>query len=272
MSQMGKGVFGMESVKSGDCILHVHVSGPDNGRVVMFSNSLGSDLRVWDLLVPFLPEGLRIVRYDKRGHGLSTLTPSPYRMETLVEDAEAIIDAFDLRDITFVGLSIGGLIGQGLAHKRPDHIRALVLMDTAAKIGTTEMWRERIDALKAGGIESIADAILDRWFAPNFRNNSFAVEPWRNMLIRTPLEGYIGCCEAILASDYSGTAEELKLPIMAMTGEKDGSTPPELVEATAKLYGAPCHVIADAAHIPCVEQPEKTAELIADFLKETEHV
>lgn len=262
----------MKTVTSNDVTLHVQVEGPETGPVVMFANSLGTDLRVWDLLLPHLPEGLRIVRYDKRGHGLSDCPAAPYDMDTLVADAEAIIDTLGLRDIAFVGLSIGGLIGQGLAARRPETMRALVLMDTAAKIGSPEMWQDRIDALRTGGIASMADAILDRWFAPEMRNDATRLAPWRHMLTRTPIEGYIGCCAAIAGADFTETTRALTLPVMAMAGSEDGSTTPDLVRTTAELCNAAFHVIADAGHLPCIEAPEHVGALISDFLKETGHV
>jgi 3-oxoadipate enol-lactonase len=258
----------MQTVISGGIALHVRDEGPKDGRVVMFANSLGTDLRVWDALLARLPAGLRLVRFDKRGHGLSDCPDAPYAMETLIADAETVAEALDLQDITFVGLSIGGLIGQSLAAKRPDLVRALVIMDSAARIGTEEMWRERISALRSGGIDSMVDAILKRWFAPRFRNDPRAVTPWRNMLTRTPLEGYIGCCHAIAETDLTEQTRSLSLPVMALVGEADGSTTPEIVRATADLCGAPCNVIQDAAHIPCVEKPAEVAALLAAFLKE----
>lgn len=259
----------MQTVFTSGIRLHIRDEGPRDGRVVMFGNSLGTDLRVWDALLPLLPEGLRIIRYDKRGHGLSDATPAPYAMADLVGDAEAICESLGLSDVTFVGLSIGGLIGQGLAAKRPDLVRALVLMDTAARIGTAESWRDRIGAIEAGGIAAMADPILERWFTPGFRagNPEFAL--WRNMLTRTTVAGYNGCCAAIAGADMTESTRALRLPVMAMAGDQDGSTPPDLVRATAELCGAELHLIADAGHIPCVEQPGATAQLIADFLERT---
>jgi 3-oxoadipate enol-lactonase len=262
----------MRTVTSQGVTLHVQVDGPDSGPVVMLANSLGTDMRVWDPLLPFLPTGVRIVRFDKRGHGLSDCPEAPYDMDTLVSDAEAVIDTLGLRDIAFVGLSIGGLIGQGLAVRRPDVLRTLVLMDTAAKIGSPEMWQDRIAGLRAGGISSMADAILDRWFAPEMRNDAARLAPWRNMLTRTPIEGYIGCCAAIAGADFTQSTSDLTLPVMAMAGSEDGSTTPELVEATAKLCNATFHVIPDAGHLPCVEAPKQVGALISDFLKEVGHV
>ncbi len=249
--------------------LHVDVSGPSGGRAVMFANSLGTDLRVWDKLIAHLPDTLRIVRYDKRGHGLSDCPPAPYTMEELVDDAETICNALDLSDITFVGLSIGGMIGQGLAARRPDLVRALVLMDTAAKIGTPEVWQERIDMIRQGGIAAASAPILERWFTAPFRAGD-GIAPWRNMLERTPVEGYIGCCQAIAGADLTQSTKALRIPVMALAGAEDGSTPPDLVEATAALCGGAFHIIDGAGHLPCVERPVETAALVSRFLSETE--
>ena len=259
----------MQTITCAGQAIHFSDTGPKTGRALVFANSLGTDLRVWDALVPLLPAGLRVVRYDKRGHGLSDCPPGPYAMADLVAEAEAICDGLGLDDVTFVGLSIGGLIGQGLAAKRPDLIRALVLMDTAAKIGTAEMWNDRIAAIRAGGIAALVDPILERWFTPGFRTSEPSFALWRNMLLRTPVEGYLGCCAAIAGADLTGTTRALRLPVLALVGDQDGSTPPDLVRATAALVGAECHVIAGAGHIPCVEQPAATARLLTEFLERT---
>lgn len=259
----------MRTVRTDAGELLVHVTGPDEGRTLLFANSLGSDMRVWDPLLACLRDTYRIVRYDKRGHGLSDCPPAPYTMEALVDDAEAICDALGLSEITFVGLSIGGMIGQGLAARRPDLVRALVLMDTAAKIGTAEFWQERVDMIRASGIDAISPAILERWFTADFRSGE-DIAVWRNMLERTPVEGYIGCCQAIAAADLTASTRDLGLPVMALAGAEDGSTPPDLVRATAQLCGASFHVIDGAGHLPCVERPAETAAVLQDFLSATE--
>ena len=259
----------MQTISTSEIRLHIRDEGPRDGRIVMFGNSLGTDLRVWDTLLSLLPAGLRIIRFDKRGHGLSDATPAPYAMDDLVADAEAVCDGLGLRDITCVGLSIGGLIGQGLAAKRPDLLRALVLMDTAAKIGTADMWQDRIDTINRDGIDALAGPILERWFTPGFRADNPEFALWRNMLNRTTVAGYSGCCAAIAGADLTENTRALRLPVMAMAGDQDGSTPPDLVRATAELCGAEFHLIADAGHIPCVEQPGATAKLLTDFLERT---
>jgi 3-oxoadipate enol-lactonase len=262
----------MKTVASQGVMLHVQRDGPETGPVVMFANSLGTDLRVWDPILPHLPKGLRIVRFDKRGHGLSDCPDAPYDMDTLVDDAEVVADALGAAELVFVGLSIGGLIGQGLAARRPDLVRGLVLMDTAASIGTPAMWQTRMDGVRADGLAGMADDILDRWFAPEMRNDAAALAPWRNMLSRTPVEGYVGCCAAIAGADFTESTAGLTIPVLAMAGSEDGSTPPDLVKATADLCGAEFHVIDGAGHLPCVEKPEETARLITEIMKETGHV
>lgn len=257
------------TVTSGGIHLHVQAQGPKDGRVVLFSNSLGTDMRVWDPVLPHLPAGLRILRYDKRGHGLSDCPPSPYRMEDLVTDAAAVVAAFDATDVTLVGLSIGGLIGQGLAARHPEMLRALVLLDTAAKIGTPEIWRDRMNAVERLGLPGISEAILERWFSPNFRADAAKLAPWQNMLTRTPVQGYLGCSAAIAETDFSEKTAALSLPVMAMAGEFDGSTPPEVVRATAGLCGGQFHLVEGAGHIPGVEQPKVVADLITHFLDGT---
>src|SRR4029079_9285038 len=162
------------------------------------ANSLGTDFRVFDALPPLMQGKLRIIRYDKRGHGLSDATPAPYKLADHVADLAGLLDALGVKQAVLVGLSIGGLITQGLSAVRPDLIRAAVLMDTAHKIGTDELWNTRIDNVRKAGIESIADAVMERWFSPAFRKNRVSdLAGWRNMLTRTSAEGYMGSCAAI---------------------------------------------------------------------------
>ena len=259
----------MQFLQRPNATLHLRDEGPRDGRIVMFANSLGTDLRVWDALLPLLPQDLRIIRFDKRGHGLSDAPEAPYAMEDLVADAEAICDELALSDVTFIGLSIGGLIGQGLAAKRPDLLRALVLMDTAAKIGTADGWNARISAVRQTGLLPMADAIMERWFTKPFRDSDPSFALWTNMLTRTTVDGYIGCCAAIAGADLTESSRALTLPVMVMVGDQDGSTPPDLVKATADLAHANFHLIADAGHIPCVEQPTATAAILTEFLERT---
>lgn len=249
--------------------LHYRLDGPEQGPVLVFSNSLGTDLRVWDPLLPHLSSGWRFLRYDKRGHGLSDLPDGDWGMSEHIGDLEALMDELGIADAVICGLSVGGMIAQGLAARRGDLARGLILMDTAAKIGTAEMWNARIEAIRAGGIESLAEAILERWFTKAFRTGAADFPLWRNMLRRTPRDGYTLTCAALRDSDLREQTTALQLPVLTMAGDQDGSTPPELVKETAALIeGARFELIVDAGHLPCVEQPEATAAAINAFLAE----
>lgn len=251
--------------------VHYRDDGPRNGPPVVFANSLGTDLRLWDKVVEQLPAGLRLIRYDKRGHGLTGATPAPYSMGTLVSDAEALIDHLELKDVVFVGLSIGGMIAQGLAVKRLDLVRAMVVSNSAAKIGTKEMWEDRIAAVQAGGIKALADPIMERWFSREFRATP-ELAAWENMLCRQTLEGYAGCSAAIAGTDFYTTTASLTLPSLFIAGTEDGSTPPDLVRETADLVkGARFELIRGAGHLPCVEAPVDYARILSGFLTDIAH-
>lgn len=252
--------------------LHYRDEGDAAGAPIVFANSLGTDLRLWDKVLPLLPNGLRLIRYDKRGHGLSDCPHGPYAMGALVRDAERLMDALKVKGACFVGISMGGLIAQGLATKRPDLVRSLVLSNTATRIGTAEMWATRIEAVRKAGIEPISDGILQRWFPRPFRQTpEFAA--WHNMLVRQPAEGYAGCCSAIAGTDFYTTTAALTLPALAIAGAEDGSTPPDLVRETADLIkGSRFALIRGAGHLPCIEKPEEYAAILTQFLKETGHV
>ncbi|MFK7754376.1 MAG: alpha/beta fold hydrolase, partial [Sedimentitalea sp.] len=185
-----------------------------------------------------------------------------------VSDAEAVMDHLGVKDAVFVGLSIGGLIAQGLAVKRLDLVRAMVLSNTGAKIGTTEMWDQRIAAVKQGGIEALADATMERWFSRAFLQTP-ELELWRNMLVRQPDHGYAGCSAAISGTDFYTPTSGLRLPTLGIAGDEDGATPPDLVRETVDLVpGSKFALIRKAGHLPCVEQPERFAAILSDFLRE----
>ncbi|MEM6358125.1 MAG: 3-oxoadipate enol-lactonase [Pseudomonadota bacterium] len=248
-------------------VLNAAPEGPAGAPALVFSNSLGTDLRVWDPLLPHLPTDWRRLRYDKRGHGLSALPDVPWSIEDLADDLDALMDAASIDSAVIVGLSVGGLIAQSLAVRHPARVRALVLCDTAARIGTDEMWNDRIAAIEEAGLAAQADAIMARWFTEGFRADPARLAPWRNMMLRTPAEGYLATCRAIRDADYREAASRLAVPSLAVCGEADGSTPPALVRQTAALIpDCRFELIADAGHIPCVEQPEVLGALIGDFV------
>ena len=262
----------MKVFDTGKVKLHYRVDGDPSGAPIVFANSLGTDLRLWDAVLPLLPPGLRIIRYDKRGHGLSDCPEAPYSMGALVKDVESLLAHLEVRECVFVGLSIGGLIAQGLAAKRLDIVRALVLSNTGAKIATREIWGDRIDTIRRHGMPAIGDATMKRWFSKDFREKP-EMAAWRNMLISTPAEGYIGCAEAIAGTDFYTPTAALRLPCLGIAGSEDDATPPDLVRETVDLIpGSSLEIMRRAGHLPCVEDPETYARHLTDFLRTTGNI
>lgn len=249
--------------------LHYADHGDKSAPAVVFSNSLGTDYRLWDKIIDLLPSRLRVVRYDKRGHGLSSCPPYPYYMDNLVDDATALLDHLEIRDCLFVGLSIGGLIAQGLMLNRPELIRGAVLSNTGAKIGFKSMWEDRIKKARDNNLEEMAPAIIERWLSESFRNSqSEATLGWQTMLCRTPSEGYAGCSHAIMETDFSNLVPSVDKPVWAIAGSEDGATPPELVRNTADLIpGCEYYEIKDAAHLTCVEKPQEYVNILNGIIK-----
>lgn len=251
-------------------VLHHEDGGRADGPALVFANSLGTDFRIWDKVAAALGKHYRIIRYDKRGHGLSEATPAPYSMTDHANDLSALLDHLKVSEAAVVGLSVGGQIAQLLTSTRPELVKALVLCDTAHKIGNDDLWNARIETVTAKGIASMADAILERWFTPAYRSPDNAdFVGYHAMLTRTTVDGYAGTCAALRDSDLTLTTRALKLPVLCIVGDQDGSTPPELVASLANLIeGARFETIVDAGHIPCVEQPAETARLIDAFLSD----
>ncbi|MFM2354912.1 MAG: hypothetical protein RLZZ528_648 [Pseudomonadota bacterium] len=255
-----------------EATIHWVQDGDPKGRPVVLAHALGLDLTVWDRVIPLLPPALRLIRYDLRGHGGSACPAPPYRMGALVSDAERLLDALSVRDAVFVGLSIGGMIAQGLAVKRLDQVRGMVLSNSAAKSGTEATWAARIDIVRKGGIEAAAPAILDRWFGRAGLATPAAAE-MRELLLTCREDGYMGCAAAIAGTDFYETTATLTLPTLAIAGANDGSTPPDLVRETADLIkGARFELIRGAGHLPPVDRPEDFARLLTGFLVAIGHV
>lgn len=255
----------------GDLRLHYRDEGARDGPAVVFSHALGTDLTVWDAVIPLLPEGLRLIRYDMRGHGGSDCPAPPYTMGALVRDAERLLEHLNVENCVFVGLSIGGMIAQGLAVKRMELVRGLVLSNTAAKIGQPQMWQTRADAVRESGMEAVADVVLERWFSRAFRASPEGAV-WRDRLLAQNPQGYAGCCGAIAGTDFYTPTSGLRLPTLGIAGSEDGSTPPDLVRETVELIpGAQFRLIRRAGHLPCVDQPRPYAEALGDFLRDIGH-
>jgi 3-oxoadipate enol-lactonase len=187
-------------------------------------------------------------------------------MDCLVSDVEFLIDTLNIEECVFVGLSIGGMIAQGLAAKRPNLIKALVLSNTASKIGTKDLWEDRIKAVEANGLSTMVTPVMERWFSKSFFK-SHKIDRWRNMFLDTPPNGYIGCCTAISTTDFYEQTSTLMMPTLVMAGSEDGSTPPDLVKETQNLIKeSEFYLIKGAGHLPCAEKPKEYAQKLNDFI------
>jgi 3-oxoadipate enol-lactonase len=259
----------MAFVRAGDLVVHYELGGRRDGPTVLFANSIGTSLQVWAPQAAALADRFRVLRYDMRGHGLTDSPPGPYTMAQLADDARALLDALDIDSAHVCGLSIGGLVAQRLAAAAPERVRSLVLCDTANVIGPPSRWDDRIALVTKGGLAGIADAALKIWFTAGF----LSVRPevargMANMLIRTPLDGYIGCCHALRDADLRGDDAKIACPTLVVVGDQDASTSPAMArELCAAIRGARLEIIAQAAHIPTIEQPDALNRLLLEFLE-----
>jgi 3-oxoadipate enol-lactonase len=222
--------------------LHYQLDGPADGPVLLFVNSLGTDLRTWQPQVDALADRLRIVRFDTRGHGQSDAPPGSYTLERLALDAVALLDALDVLQANVCGLSLGGL----------------VFANTAARIGSVETWSARIEMVRAGGMAAIRDAVLARFLSAGFREREPEVAANVGaMLLATPPEGYVGCCAALRDADLRNLISTIEAPSLVIGGELDEATPPAQAE---DLHGgivpSELMVIPGVAHLSNLEAPE----------------
>lgn len=249
---------------------HCVVEGAKGKPTLVFSNSLGSDLRSWDGVVSCLGDRFRIIRYDKRGHGLTDALEPPYSMDDLSDDLVGLLDKLDIQNVLLCGLSVGGLIAQRFALQHPDRVRGLVLCDTGTRIGTVESWNQRIEIVRSGGVESFVAPSMERWFSAAFRRQRAAeVRGYANMLRQISVKGYLGVCAALRDADLTQAVRAISKPTLVLCGDQDIATPPEMGRALAEaIPGAKFSLIPDAAHLSCIEQPERMANLVTQYFKE----
>lgn len=257
----------MDMLNTNGIWLHYRDTGRVDAPAIVFINSLGTDLRVWDPVVPGLADKYRIVLYDKRGHGLSDAPQGPYAMADQVADLAGLMDARGIDKAVICGLSVGGLIAQGFAAAHPERVRGLILSGTAARIGDAERWDTLTATIRHGGIDAVADTILARWFPADFhKDNPGEIAAWRNMLTRTPVDGYLGTVGTLRDTDLTNAVKQIAVPTLCLVGDQDGSTPPEVVQGLADLIpGAELEVIENTGHLPGVVRPDAVAEAILRF-------
>ena len=252
--------------------INYELSGKAGAAVVMLSHSLGSSLVMWEPQMRAIEPHYRVLRYDTRGHGSTDGPTGPYTLEQLGEDAIGLVDALSIDVVHWVGLSLGGMVGQYLALNQPHRLRGLVLCDTAAimpKEGQA-MRQERIETARNKGMQALLQPTLERWFTPPFlKQNSQEVTLIRNQFLATPVEGYIGCIEAIKGLNYLDRLREIKTPTLIIVGEDDLGTPVTTSKAMQKrIPDSKLVVLPAAAHLSNVEQADAFNSTIPDFLKE----
>jgi 3-oxoadipate enol-lactonase len=251
-----------------DVELNYEISGDEDAPALLMGGSLGTTLQMWHLQVPKLSEQHRVIRFDHRGHGGSPVVPGPYSMADLGGDVVALMDRLELESTAYCGLSLGGMVGQWLAINAPDRIERLVLISTAAYLPPADSWRERAATVRQAGTPgAIADAVLTRWFTPDyFEANPIAIKRFREMLSSVSAEGYAGCCEAIADMDLREGLSDITAPTGVIVGIQDPATPPSYAREIAdNVPDARLKELEPGAHLLNIERAADVTKLIAHF-------
>jgi 3-oxoadipate enol-lactonase len=256
----------MPFVDRGDLRTHYALTG-GKGPALAFSNSLGTNFSMWDAQVMELERNFRILCYDTRGHGKSSVTPGDYTIEQLGNDFLGVLDSIGLELVNFCGLSMGGMVGIWLGIHAPDRLHRLVICNTAARIGTKEIWDARIATVLRDGMKSVAANVIERWFTPEFRAAcGEKVAGTQQMLENSPPLGYAACCAAVRDMDQRGELSRIKVPTLVIYGSRDPVIPvSEAQFLTEQIHGAEKVELA-AAHLSNVEQASAFTEAVGNFL------
>ncbi|HEX6797849.1 MAG TPA: 3-oxoadipate enol-lactonase [Ktedonobacterales bacterium] len=265
MDDTGAGAF---VTTSNGVRLRYRDEGPREAPAIVFSNSLGTDLRMWEPQARTLAGSFRVVRYDTRGHGRSDAPPDPYMLDQLGGDLLALLDALGIARVRVCGLSLGGMTALWLAAHHPDRVTHAAFANTAARIGSVESWKARIELVRAGGMAAVREMALPRFFSAAFRaDHPDLTQRIGTMLEATPPDGYIGCCEALRDADLHAAIARIAAPSLIIGGALDESTPPaQARELHAAIPGSELLIFPDTAHLSNLEQAEAfTARLRAFF-------
>jgi 3-oxoadipate enol-lactonase len=256
----------MPFVAVGELRTHYALTG-DQKPVLMFSNSLGTEFSMWDPQMTELERRFRILRYDTRGHGKSSVTPGDYTIEQLGRDVLGLLDSLRLDRVNFCGLSMGGMIGIWMGIHAPSRLHRLVLSNTAARIGTKEMWNARIATVREVGMKSVAAAVIERWFTPEFRALCAEKVAWAQQMIEnSPPEGYAACCAAIRDMDQRDAVARIKVPTLVIYGASDPVTPVAEAEFLIGQIQGAVKVELPAAHLSNVEKACAFTGALNNFL------
>ena len=242
--------------------------GPGSGPVVMMSNSLMSDHTMWDITVPALTDRYRVLRYDTRGHGRSGVTPGPYSIEMLADDAIGLLDALGIRQVHFVGLSMGGMIAQQIGARYADRVYSLSLCDTASEMPPRSLWEERFAIALKQGLAGLVDSTIQRWFtAPFIARDPQSVEKVRRMILSTPVEGFIACGSAVRDMAQTTMLLQVKAPTLVLVGRHDPACSVEKATVIHRMIdGSQMVVLENAAHLSNIEQPQAFNQALRAFI------
>ena len=259
-------------IKANEIQMNYELSGKKGAQVVVLSHSLNSSLLMWNPQMDALNPYFQVLRYDIRGHGASDPPSGAYTLELLGEDVIKLLDALGMDRVHFVGLSLGGMIGQCLALNDPHRLKSLALCDTAAVVPAEAqpLWQERMGQARKKGMEALVDQTMERWFTPSFlKKNSKMVALIREQLLATPISGYIGCAEAIRKLNYLDRLSEIKIPTLVMVGEDDPGTPVSTSEAIHEcISNSKLVILPSARHLSNVEQADAFNAALLKFLME----
>jgi 3-oxoadipate enol-lactonase len=251
--------------------LHYQLDGVTNAPVVVFSNSLGTNLAMWDAQIPALARKFQVLRYDSRGHGASDVTPGPYTIAGLAQDVVGLLDALHIPAAHYCGLSVGGLIGQWLGIHAPQHFKSVTLCNTAARIGTRDGWNTRIAAVRENGMAPIANGVIARWFTEDFAKRAPTwVEDARQMLLHSPPEGYVATCTALRDEDLREAISRVGLPTLVISGAQDAATTAADGRFLAATIPGAQYLELPAAHLSNIEAAEQFTPALLKFLEQQE--
>jgi 3-oxoadipate enol-lactonase len=248
--------------------LNYVLEGQEDAPILVLSNSLGTNLGMWDDQASVLRERFQLLRYDQRGHGESPVPSGPYKIEDLGLDLLALLDWLEIGRASFCGLSIGGLVGMWLASEAPERVERLVLCCTAPRFDS-DFYDARAHKVRAEGVGSIADTVLERWFTPEFRATRPETVEWAGSMLRgTPTEGYAGCCEVLRDADMRSRLGEIRAPTLVIAGAEDPAATVDQAEEIHDSIAESRLAVVEAAHLANVEQPEAVTREILEHLEE----
>jgi 3-oxoadipate enol-lactonase len=251
-----------------DLRMHYELDGPATAPALVLSNSLGTNLSLWDPQLPIFAKSFRVLRYDSRGHGQSSTTQGEYSVEMLGRDVIQLLDALNLQHVNFCGLSIGGMTGMWLAVNVPQRLQNLVLANTAPKIGKSDTWNERIRAVHEGGTKAVAKQVVERWFTPEFHTkHPDQIAKTRKMIESTSTDGYVGSCAAVRDFDFWQKVGAIRVQTLVIAGTHDQSLPPSDAQKLAKQIPGARYIELPAAHISNVEAASRFTDEVSTFLR-----